>query len=438
MRRWKSALLKCLPVLSGELFAFLTLDILWTLLEYGPPFSLPLYLAAGAAVVLVNDRFLRRRRTVRAILLVNAGLCLAWGIPLALTLERSHPVLLMFQLPLFALPPLLGWRSAVTPVTPQKMQGCSEMTGLFTLFYLIVASFVPALLPKAVLMAGVLVLDLWTAARLRTSGRNAIPVEGTLGRLPALLLPALAAAGTGALCLLLWLGHSGALAALGAAGGALLGGLQAFFQLWAAFAQRMSASDAQTSEFSLGTGGGGGLPAEEGSALPPELGALLAGALLAGMLLFVLAALIHWYLNNRNRTRMLGGEELEEPVRPRLGALLAALLRRARLQLFLLQNRDTPRAALIQLERWGSRRRCRRRAAETPREYLERLGSRLEPLLEGAQLADYRQLIADIEVSLYGRGAPALEPERVRALLRAVRRAGRGQAGSPSKSQKTP
>ena len=49
MRRWKSALLKCLPVLSGELFAFLTLDILWTLLEYGPPFSLPLYLAAGAA-----------------------------------------------------------------------------------------------------------------------------------------------------------------------------------------------------------------------------------------------------------------------------------------------------------------------------------------------------------------------------------------------------
>ena len=83
-------------------------------------------------------------------------------------------------------------------------------------------------------------------------------------------------------------------------------------------------------------------------------------------------------------------------------------------------------AALLELERWGARRRCRRQSQETPREYLERLaGGPLRDALDAPMQARYSILVDDVERSLYSTLPPRLSREQVRELLSTVHRSAR-------------
>ena len=87
---------------------------------------------------------------------------------------------------------------------------------------------------------------------------------------------------------------------------------------------------------------------------------------------------------------------------------------------------EPPRAALLELEHWGARRRCRRQSQETPREYLERLaGGPLRDALDAPMQARYSILVDDVERSLYSTLPPRLSREQVRELLSTVHRSAR-------------
>ena len=96
---------------------------------------------------------------------------------------------------------------------------------------------------------------------------------------------------------------------------------------------------------------------------------------------------------------------------------------RLRRRMFLLRYAGTPRAALLELERWGIRRRCGRHPQETPREYLERLaaGPLRQALGADGLAALYQRLTDEVDRSLYGGLSPRLSREQVRSLLRAIR-----------------
>ena len=165
---------------------------------------------------------------------------------------------------------------------------------------------------------------------------------------------------------------------------------------------------------------------------PVEIDPRLFRLVLAGIMLVLaavlLAALVCWLWKNRNRVRAPeddGDDAFTRSPLSRVG-LLVRLRRFLRMRSFLLRCSGTPRAALLELERWGSLHRCRRRTWETPREYLERLADGpLQGLLGQEQQALYRLLEEDVDRSLYGGLPPSLPRQRVRELLTAIRHARR-------------
>ena len=103
--------------------------------------------------------------------------------------------------------------------------------------------------------------------------------------------------------------------------------------------------------------------------------------------------------------------------------LLARLRQRLRIRVYLARYAGTPRAALLQLERWGAGHHCRRQRQETPREYLTRLAEGpLGLLLDPPLRLRYDTLMGDVDRSLYGALPPQLSREQVRELLAAIRR----------------
>ena len=414
MRHLRTIAAKCLPLVSELLIVFLTADILWQLLCGRPPFSLAGFLLSGGLMTAANHAFLRRPRLFWQVLLLNVCLCAVWVPLLSLTLERTYPPLLVLQLPLYLFPLCRGYHWGVTSVSIRALRSAGEYMGLYGLFYLTVASFVPQLLSRVPVLLAVLLLDLLAVVGMRTSGRNTIRAGSPLSRLPALLVPAALIAGAAAACLGLLAARGTLIPLVQAAGACLQSGLRALvgFLMSLFWGRSSTVSD---SAASAGAGGSGGGPAQEETAAhaidPQLLGVLL---------------LIRWIWRNRRRVRSLEEAFGEDVVRTPLRR--AGLLARLRIRVYLVRYAGTPRAALLQLEQWGAGHHCRRQRQETPREYLTRLAEGpLGPLLGSSLRRRYDTLMGDVDRSLYGGLPPQLSREQVRDLLAAIRR---GKAGS--------
>ena len=252
-----------------------------------------------------------------------------------------------------------------------------------------------------------------------------LPERGEAWLSPELVTGLLLLAAVG--CLVLLAFQSQLSAFFSAAGAVLESALLAVVRFLSSLSGGGSASleDTASSDVAGGSGSLAPLPERGEAWLSPELvtGLLLlaAGALAAAGL----AALIRWFWRNRNR-RAFGGslpEDLETAPASGKAGLLSRLRWRLRRRLFLLRYAGTPRAALLELERWGIRRRCGRQPQETPREYLERLaaGPLRQALGADGLAALYQRLTDEVDRSLYGGLSPRLSREQVRSLLRAIR-----------------
>ena len=428
MRFGKLLAARCL-LITGELSViFLTVDLLWELIGGCPPFSFGIYLFAGALTVCANAVFARRRRLLWQVILLNALVCAVWVPLLSLTLDRRSPLLLMLQLPLYIFPLWRGYTWGTHPVTARGARTAVEIMAPYCFFYLIVVSWSPRFANRVPLLLILLLLELLLPVLLRTSGPNTVRAGSiSLRHLPSLLLPVLLAVLAAVGCLVLLAFQSQLSAFFSAAGAVLESALLAVVRFLSSLSGGGSASleDTASSDVAGGSGGLAPLPERGEAWLSPELvtGLLLlaAGALAAAGL----AALIRWFWRNRNR-RAFGGslpEDLEAaPVSGKAG-LLSRLRWRLRRRMFLLRYAGTPRAALLELERWGIRRRCGRQPQETPREYLERLaaGPLRQALGADGLAALYQRLTDEVDRSLYGGLSPRLSREQVRSLLRAIR-----------------
>lgn len=432
MRHLRTIAAKCLPLVSELLIVFLTADILWQLLCGRPPFSLVGFLLSGGLMTAANHAFLRRPRLFWQVLLLNVCLCAVWVPLLSLTLERTYPPLLVLQLPLYLFPLCRGYHWGVTSVSIRALRSAGEYMGLYGLFYLTVASFVPQLLSRVPVLLAVLLLDLLAVVGIRTSGRNTIRAGSPLSRLPALLVPAALIAGAAAACLGLLAARGTLIPLVQAAGACLQSGLRALVGfLMSLFWGRSSTVSDSAASAAAGSSGGGPTQEETAArAIDPQLLGVLLLLALAALVLLGLAALIRWIWRNRRRVRSLEEAFGEDVVRTSLrrAGLLARLRQRLRIRVYLVRYAGTPRAALLQLERWGAGHHCRRQRQETPREYLTRLAEGpLGPLLGSSLRRRYDTLMGDVDRSLYGGLPPQLSREQVRDLLAAIRR---GKAGS--------
>lgn len=428
MRFGKLLAARCL-LITGELSViFLTVDLLWEVIGGCPPFSLGIYLFAGALTVCANAVFARKRRLLWQVILLNALVCAVWVPLLSLTLYRRSPLLLMLQLPLYIFPLWRGYTWGTHPVTARGARTAVEIMAPYCFFYLIVVSWSSQFANRVPLLLILLLLELLLPVLLRTSGPNTVRAGSiSLRHLPSLLLPVLLAVLAAVGCLVLLAFQSQLSAFFSAAGAVLESALLAVVRFLSSLSGGGSASleDTASSDVAGGSGGLAPLPERGEAWLSPELvtGLLLlaAGALAAAGL----AALIRWFWRNRNR-RAFGGslpEDLEAaPVSGKAG-LLSRLRWRLRRRMFLLRYAGTPRAALLELERWGIRRRCGRQPQETPREYLERLaaGPLRQALGADGLAALYQRLTDEVDRSLYGGLSPRLSREQVRSLLRAIR-----------------
>ena len=428
MRFGKLLAARCL-LITGELSViFLTVDLLWELIGGCPPFSFGIYLFAGALTVCANAVFARKRRLLWQVILLNALVCAVWVPLLSLTLDRRSPLLLMLQLPLYIFPLWRGYTWGTHPVTARGARTAVEIMAPYCFFYLIVVSWSSQFANRVPLLLILLLLELLLPVLLRTSGPNTVRAGSiSLRHLPSLLLPVLLAVLAAVGCLVLLAFQSQLSAFFSAAGAVLESALLAVVRFLSSLSGGGSASleDTASSDVAGGSGGLAPLPERGEAWLSPELvtGLLLlaAGALAAAGL----AALIRWFWRNRNR-RAFGGslpEDLEAaPVSGKAG-LLSRLRWWMRRQMFLLRYAGTPRAALLELERWGIRRRCGRQPQETPREYLERLaaGPLRQALRADGLAALYQRLTDEVDRSLYGGLSPRLSREQVRSLLRAIR-----------------
>ena len=428
MRFGKLLAARCL-LITGELSViFLTVDLLWEVIGGCPPFSLGIYLFAGALTVCANAVFARKQRLLWQVILLNALVCAVWVPLLSLTLDRWSPLLLMLQLPLYIFPLWRGYTWGTHPVTARGARTAVEIMVPYCFFYLIVVSWSSRFANRVPLLLILLLLELLLPVLLRTSGPNTVRAGSiSLRHLPSLLLPVLLAVLAAVGCLVLLAFQSQLSAFFSAAGAVLESALLAVVRFLSSLSGGGSASleDTASSDVAGGSGGLAPLPERGDAWLSPELvtGLLLlaAGALAAAGL----AALIRWFWRNRNR-RAFGGslpEDLEAaPVSGKAG-LLSRLRWRLRRRMFLLRYAGTPRAALLELERWGIRRRCGRQPQETPREYLERLaaGPLRQALGADGLAALYQRLTDEVDRSLYGGLSPRLSREQVRSLLRAIR-----------------
>ena len=428
MRFGKLLAARCL-LITGELSViFLTVDLLWELIGGCPPFSFGIYLFAGALTVCANAVFARKQRLLWQVILLNALVCAVWVPLLSLTLDRWSPLLLMLQLPLYIFPLWRGYTWGTHPVTARGARTAVEIMVPYCFFYLIVVSWSSQFANRVPLLLILLLLELLLPVLLRTSGPNTVRAGSiSLRHLPSLLLPVLLAVLAAVGCLVLLAFQSQLSAFFSAAGAVLESALLAVVRFLSSLSGGGSASleDTASSDVAGGSGGLAPLPERGDAWLSPELvtGLLLlaAGALAAAGL----AALIRWFWRNRNR-RAFGGslpEDLEAaPVSGKAG-LLSRLRWRLRRRMFLLRYAGTPRAALLELERWGIRRRCGRQPQETPREYLERLaaGPLRQALGADGLAALYQRLTDEVDRSLYGGLSPRLSREQVRSLLRAIR-----------------
>ena len=398
MRHGKTTALKCLPLATELLIVFLTADILWQLLCGRPPFSMWGFLLSGGLMTAGNSLFLQKPRRFWQILLLNVLLCAVWIPLLSRTLDLTYPPLLVIQVPLYLFPLCRGYHWGVTPVTVRHLHGAGEYMGLYGLFYLIVASFAPQLLDR-------------------------VPV------LLALLVPAVLALLAVAACALLLAARGELIPIFQAVGSLLEGALTAVFRFLTSLFQGRSAGSAGMSS-AAGGGSEAALPVESasGPAIAPQLVTALLLLSLAALVLAGVAALVRWLWHSRSRIRLPEEDDDDGLVRQRLGrrGLLYRLGQRLRVRAFLLWYAGTPRAALLELERWGARRRCRRQSQETPREYLERLaGDPLRDALDTPMQARYAILVDDVERSLYSTLPPRLSREQVRELLSTVHRSAR-------------
>ena len=428
MKHLRSLAVRCLPLFSELLIVFLTADILWQLLCSRPPFSLPVFLLSGGLMAGGNALFRRRPRLFWQVLTLDLLLCALWIPLLTATLDLTYPPLLVLQVPLYLFPLCRGIHYGNAAPDLGQMRSAGEYMGLYSFFYLIVASFAPVLLSRIPVLLVMLAADLAAAAAMRTAGRNTIRA-GSLspGRLPALLLPLLLTAAAAGLCAVL-LALRGKLVPLVQAAGAVFQRvLRAVVQFLLSLFQRRSSASAETISGGGGSGAAGALPdGQAGPGIDPQLLAALLGLALAALLLLAVAALIRWIWRNRRRVLSSGAdgdpEDLTRVPLRRPGPL-ARLRRWLRIRAFLLRHAGTPRAALLELERWGARLRCGRMAQETPREYLERLETGpLAGVLSPEQQRQYGALVSDVEGALYGGVPPRLAREQVRDLLSAVRR----------------
>lgn len=428
MRFGKLLAARCL-LITGELSViFLTVDLLWELIGGCPPFSFGIYLFAGALTVCANAVFARKRRLLWQVILLNALVCAVWVPLLSLTLDRRSPLLLMLQLPLYIFPLWRGYTWGTHPVTARGARTAVEIMAPYCFFYLIVVSWSSQFANRVPLLLILLLLELLLPVLLRTSGPNTVRAGSiSLRHLPSLLLPVLLAVLAAVGCLVLLAFQSQLSAFFSAAGAVLESALLAVVRFLSSLSGGGSASleDTASSDVAGGSGSLAPLPERGEAWLSPELvtGLLLlaAGALAAAGL----AALIRWFWRNRNR-RAFGGslpEDLETAPASGKAGLLSRLRWRLRRRLFLLRYAGTPRAALLELERWGIRRRCGRQPQETPREYLERLaaGPLRQALGADGLAALYQRLTDEVDRSLYGGLSPRLSREQVRSLLRAIR-----------------
>ena len=279
------------------------------------------------------------------------------------------------------------------------------------------------------LLLALLALDLLAVVGMRTSGRNTIRAGSPFGRLPALLVPAVLAVLAVAACALLLAARGELIPIFQAVGSLLEGALIAVFRFLTSLFQGRSAGSAGMSS-AAGGGSEAALPVESasGPAIAPQLVTALLLLSLAALVLAGVAALVRWLWRSRSRIRLPEEDDDDGLVRQRLGrrGLLSRLGQRLRVRAFLLRYAGTPRAALLELERWGARRRCRRQSQETPREYLERLaGGPLRDALDAPMQARYSILVDDVERSLYSTLPPRLSREQVRELLSTVHRSAR-------------
>ena len=383
------------------------------------------YIPFIATIFLVSPLLLRLSEERFALL----TLFTVWIPLLSRTLDLTYPPLLVIQVPLYLFPLCRGYHWGVTPVTVRHLHGAGEYMGLYGLFYLIVASFAPQLLDRVPVLLALLALDLLAVVGMRTSGRNTIRAGSPFGRLPVLLVPAVLALLAVAACALLLAARGELIPIFQAVGSLLEGALIAVFRFLTSLFQGRSAGSAGMSS-AAGGGSEAALPVESasGPAIAPQLVTALLLLSLAALVLAGVAALVRWLWRSRSRIRLPEEDDDDGLVRQRLGrrGLLSRLGQRLRVRAFLLRYAGTPRAALLELEHWGARRRCRRQSQETPREYLERLaGGPLRDALDAPMQARYSILVDDVERSLYSTLPPRLSREQVRELLSTVHRSAR-------------
>lgn len=419
----KRVAVRVLPLANEQLWGYLSFEILWQLLDGRSPFSLWGYLLSGALVVGANTLFLRRRRSIWAVLVLNGIVCFVWVPLLARTLDRTYAILIYLQILLFLLLAIRGYQHSTRTVTVLRLQNCGEMMAIFCLFYLIVASFVPALMVRVPLALAVLLLDMLAVVLLRTTGRNTVRAGGRGSLVPTLLIFAALGAAAAAAGTLLVRGRDWILTAADRAGDALAWLILAVWNFWQSLFKPRELAPVTT------------VPGQEFQDVGMEMEMVRDTPLVRRIMLGVVAvclvvvgavllwSLLQWLWQSRHRAVWPGDDDetLSRSALPRRG-LLARALGALRIGLFLLRRQGTPRAALLQLELWGAMHHCRRHLGETPREYLQRLRqTRLETVLSADMNTRYDHLLADVEAVLYGDAEPHLTREEVRELLAAAK-----------------
>lgn len=426
----KTIFVRSLLLSSEALAAYSLVGILWEPLCGKDPLSLFGYLATGAAVVAANLLYLRKPRATWKLFLVNAALCAIWATALYTTVDHTYPSLLFFPLGLFVIPLVRGYQHSIAPLTASKVQTYAEVTQLYTLLYLIVASFLPGLFRWLPAFLIILILELWALIQFRTTSPNTIFAGGKQNRRTSILIPTAFAGGAAGISWLLFRFRNELRPVLDILRKIIDTTLILLWEFMNLFVKNRTS---QAEELLT-----------SGSKTMSEAEPLISGQFNTGtkiilfifllfaavLLLAVIGAALYWIWKHFRKVRRPEIPSGSEWIHPDQNVgIFSKFYLQIRIWTFCKKHKGTPLAALLRLERLGQKYHCGRKANETPREFLLRLQTHLSAL-PAQQQALFLQLHEDIDSALYGKTQPQLSQETVCSLLSELERNLRSTANS--------